>query len=106
QRLPDLLRRRGDVDRVDGQRLELIDLHQPTPSMSSAASGIASGSPDSRRLLRLERIAGHPLEMPSSSLLPSTNPSWVSVSLTSSPWGSRVKTTFEGGSLRNASLET
>src|SRR5258708_3183596 len=105
QRLPDLLRRRCNVDGVDGSRLEMIDVHL-NPSMSSAAGGIVSALPVSSRLLRLARIAGHPLEMPSRSLLPASKSSWVSVSFTTLPCGARVKTTLVGRSLRAASLST
>src|SRR5882724_7277895 len=105
QRLPDFLRRRADVDGVDDRRLEVVDVHS-NPSMPSAEGGIASAVPDSSMLLRLDRIAGHPLEMPSSSLLPSSKSSCVSVSFTSLPCGSRLKTTLVGRSLRASSLRT
>src|SRR5262249_12861773 len=107
QRLPDLLRCGSDVDRVDERGFEPGNVHvYAKPSMLSAAGGIESGVPDSNRLLRLDRIAGHPLEMPSSILPPSTKPSCVSVNFTTLPCGSRVKTTFDGGSFLIPSSRT
>src|SRR6267154_3017302 len=105
QCLPHLLRRRGDVDGVDDRGFEVCNVHD-TPSIPSAETGISSALPDSSRLLRLDMIAGHPLEMPSKSLLPSSKSSCVSVSFTSLPYGSRSKTTLLGRSLRAASLVT
>src|ERR1700682_5985105 len=107
QRLPDLLRGGGDVDGVDNGRLEVIDVHSPSnPSIPSAEGGIASAVPDSSVLLRLDRITGQPLEMPSRCLLPSAKPSWVNVSFTNLPCRSRLNTTLDGRSLRAASLRT
>src|SRR6185369_5823095 len=96
QRLPHLLGRGGDVDRVDDRGLELVDLHvgagpsidlhdRVSSSLPSAARGIASGFPVSSMLFRPDRIAGHPVEMAPTSLLPSTKPSWVTVSFTRLP---------------------
>ena len=86
QRLPYLFGRGGDVDGVDDGRLEFRDVHRRTqPSILSASKGISSGCPVSRMLLRLDRIAGHPFEIPLKNLLPSENPSWVSVSFTIFP---------------------
>src|SRR5262249_37104640 len=119
ERFPHLLGRGGDVDGVDRHGfeffgLEFFDIHHAaclpidfhfysTPSMPSALRGIVRALPDSRRLLRLERIAGHPFEMPSSSLLSFANPSWISVSFTNSPCGSSVKTTLVAPSFRISS---
>src|SRR6266581_5472171 len=87
QRLPDFLRRGGDVDGVDDGGLELADVHRhhSTPSIFRAASGTSSACPDSSMLLRLDIIAGHPLEMPCNILLSCSKSSCVSVSLTSLP---------------------
>src|SRR5581483_9967127 len=92
QRLPHLLRRGGDVDGVDRHRLEPVDTHAGS-FLPSAPRGVASASPVSSRLLRLDRIAGQPVEMPASSLL-LVKPSWVSVSFTRSPCGSSTNTTL------------
>src|SRR5215204_5953406 len=105
QSLPHFLGRGSDVDGVDDCRLEILNVHD-TPSMPSAETGISSAVPDSSRLLRLDIMAGHPLEMPSNNLLPSAKPSCVSVSFTNLPCCSILNTTFEGFSLRYASLVT
>src|SRR5215207_430829 len=101
QRRPYLFRRGGDVDRVDDRGLEILDVHD-APSMPSAETGISNAVPDSSRLLRLDIMAGHPLEMPSNSLLPSAKPSCESVSFTNLPCCSILNTTFEAFSLRYA----
>src|SRR5258708_46854 len=87
QRLPHLLGRGDDVDGVDDGGLELADIHphHSTPSIFRAASGTSSACPDSSRLLRLDIMAGHPLEMPCSILLSCSISSCVSVSLTYLP---------------------
>src|SRR4029079_9693939 len=96
QRLPHLLGRGSDIDRVDDRGLELLDLHvgsgpsidlqdRVSSSLPSAARGIASGFPVSSTLFRPDRIAGHPVEMAPTSLLPSMKPSWVTVSFTRLP---------------------
>src|ERR1700687_2404840 len=105
QCLPDLLGGRRDIDGVNDRRLEVLDL-QWNPSIPSATGEIASAVPDSSRVLRPARIAGHPLEMPSRITLPSSKSSCVRVSFTSLPCGSRTKTTLVGRSLRAASLRT
>src|SRR5262249_44885449 len=92
QRLPHLFWRGGDVDGVDRHRFELVEAHAGS-FLPSAPRGIASAAPVSSRLFRLERIAGHPEEMPASSLL-LVKPSCVSVSFTRSPCGSSTNTTL------------
>jgi hypothetical protein len=45
----------------------------------------SNGSPVSRRLLRLERIIGHPVETAWMSFEPATSISWMSVNFTEVP---------------------
>src|SRR5712664_3203537 len=103
QRLPDFLRRRADIDGVDDRRLEVVDVHD-TPSMPRQEGGIANAVPDSSMLLRLDRMAGHPLEIPSRITLPSSKSSCVSVSFVNLPYGSSTKVTREGRSFFAASF--
>ena len=57
QCLPYLLRRRGDVDRVDDRGLELFDVHD-TPSMPRLERGIASAVPDFEHALEAGEDGG------------------------------------------------
>src|SRR6185312_12356815 len=66
------------------------------------APPMARGSPVSSSVLRLAITAGQPWLMPASTLLPGSKPLWTTVSLTSSPWSSISKLTFERGSDANS----
>src|SRR6185437_16713062 len=123
QRLPHLLRRGGDVDGVDRQRLELVEFHGGTRSSielhlaskpsrldmaccfqaALATSSTGSGFPVSRKLFRLAITIGQPPEMSRRVLPPSSRLSWVTVSLITLPRGSRSKVTREVRSRRASS---
>ena len=63
--------------------------------LSSTGFGGAMGSPVSRRLLRLERIAGQPVETACKNLDSCLSREWTTVSLTDSPKGSSSMTQRE-----------
>jgi hypothetical protein len=64
----------------------------------------ADGRPVSSRLFRLDKIIGQPLLTAACTLLPGSNSSWVTVSLTSGPpVGSSSNVTRDGFSRRKTS---
>src|SRR5262245_37834312 len=118
QRLPYLLRRRRDVDHVDGVRFEFAGVDHALVSlaasyawtqraaacahdllgfrprlatiyMSSGQRRVASsGAPVSRRLFRLARICGQPVDTAAMNFESGAPISCTTVSLTVSPCGS------------------
>src|SRR5262249_37756736 len=118
ERRPDLLGRARDVSDVDGFRYEFGLAHfRVSPYAAPSAIAIArsraphslsglvnsDARPVSSRLFRLARINGHPLLTASCTLLPGSNWSWVTVSLTSLPMGSSSNVTRDGFSRRKTS---
>src|SRR5262249_16739090 len=105
QRFPNLFGRGRDVDRVNDGWPEGSHInHASTPLISSALNGISNAWPISSIDLRLDRMAGHPFEMPSRTTLSGAKSSWVRVSLISLPYGSSTNVTRDGRSLRAVSL--
>src|SRR3954451_7554904 len=72
------------------------DLRERTPRGDSVSAGGAP--PVSSSVLRFARTAGQPPLIRRSTSLPSSNPSWTTVSRTLAPSGSMSNVTFERGS--------
>jgi hypothetical protein len=89
--------------------VQVVSAHGRRAWLARCRHGVAGrGSPVSSSVLSSDRIRGQPLVMFGSTMLSGSKPSWVTVSLTVSPIGSRSKVTFVRGSLaalaRNSAL--